>query len=141
MVGGFGGHVPQENFKIMHLSFVSPIAPHTGIGEDNRGFDLVILANSPLLEYAACYIKSPLKPQQCLYRNQVETLIHRIISIVKVNACTIHKIYHIMSFTIELTNCMPESIAVLFSDGKVNYARKYIKVKFPTIQGQNFMIK
>ena len=69
MLGGFGGHAPRKNIKIMHLSFVSLIAPHTGIGEDNRGFDLVILSNSPLLEYAACYIKSPLEPQQCLYRN------------------------------------------------------------------------
>ena len=34
-------------------------------------------------------------------------------------------------FSIESTNCM--GLAVLFSDKKVNYVRKYIEVKFPTI--------
>ena len=80
----------------MHLSIVSPTTPCMGIGQDNRRFDPVLPSNSPLLGQL---IKSPLKAKvPVIPWNHVGNLIHHIVSTVKVNTCTIHRIYHIMGF-------------------------------------------
>ena len=85
----------------MHLSIVSPTIARTGIGGDNRRFDPVLLSVKFSTSGAAFRIKSPLKPQQSL--GTMSGFCH-ILSIVKVNACTIHRI--IMGFSTESTNCM-----------------------------------
>ena len=91
-----------------HKPFYAPISykphyPPTGIGRDNRGFDPVLLSNSPLLGqlFISNSTKVPAIPM-----NHVVNLLRCIISTVMMNTYTIHRIYHIMCFNTESMNCM-----------------------------------
>ena len=89
---------------ILHLSILSPTTPGTGIVGIIS--DLTLYFRQIPHFWGSFRIKSPLKPQPAIPRNPVRNLICRIVSTVKVKTCEMHRIYHIMGFNFESTNCM-----------------------------------
>ena len=116
--------------KVMHLSILSP----TTLYRDKWGQQEIWPYNSVKFPTsgAALHIKSPLKSMWwspvTVY---VGILIHRIAYTVKVNTCAIHRIYHIMGFSIEPINCMDPHLFNIQME--VNTLCKEMCVKFPTI--------